>query len=232
MLKETKILIVDDDAPIRKFVKANLEARGYQVLMAGDGDEALKVIEAEMPDLILLDIMMPKMDGFQVCHAVREWSPTPIIMLTARDSEDDKVRCLDSGADDYLTKPFSLKELLSRVKAVLRRAQDSTEIIKMPSFCHEDLEVDLLRSRVFVDGQEINLTKTEFKILSYLVMNAGRVITPDQILTKVWGEEYVGDNHIVQVSMARLRKSLNDNGHQSKYIETKPGIGYLMKNVN
>jgi DNA-binding response OmpR family regulator len=229
MVKETKILVVDDDPPIRKFVKANLEVRGYQVLLAADGDEALKVIEEELPDLILLDIMMPKMDGFQVCKAVREWSQTPIIMLTARDSEDDKVHCLDSGADDYLTKPFSLKELLSRVKAVLRRAQDSSEMIKMPRYCHEDLEVDLLRSRVFVDGQEINLTKTEFRILSYLVMNAGRVITPDQILTKVWGEEYVGDNHIVQVSMARLRKSLNDTGHQSKYIETKPGIGYLMK---
>jgi DNA-binding response OmpR family regulator len=223
------VLIVDDDASIRKFVRANLEARDYQVMLASDGEEAMKMIEEELPDLILLDIMMPKIDGFQVCQQIREWSKIPIIMLTARDNENDKVKCLDCGADDYLTKPFAVRELLSRINAVLRRTTEKGESVVKPKYTNGDLEVDLTRSRVYVAGEEINLTRTEFRILSYLVANAGRVVTADQILSRVWGEEYCGDNHIVQVSMARLRKCLVDSGRESKYIETKMGIGYLMK---
>jgi DNA-binding response OmpR family regulator len=228
-MKKLRVLFVDDDASIRKFVRANLEARDYAVLLAGDGEEALKIIESELPDLILLDIMMPKLDGFEVCKQIREWSKIPVIMLTARESENDKVKCLDCGADDYLTKPFSLRELLSRIKAVLRRTMDKEDKVVKPNYVYGDLEVDLGRSRVFISGQEISLTRTEFRILSYLVVNAGRVITPDQILSKVWGEDYLGDNHIVQVSMARLRKCLSDNGRTPTYIETRMGIGYLMK---
>jgi DNA-binding response OmpR family regulator len=228
-MKKMKVLFVDDDASIRKFVRANLEARDYQVFLAADGEEALKIVESELPDLILLDIMMPKLDGMEVCQRIREWSKIPIIMLTARESENDKVKCLDCGADDYLTKPFSLRELLSRIKAVLRRTLDKDDTVVKPNYVMGDLEVDLLRSRVYISGQEINLTRTEYKILSYLVTNAGRVITPDQILGKVWGEEYCGDNHIVQVSMARLRKCLSDNGRTPRYIETRMGIGYMMK---
>lgn len=228
-MKKLRVLFVDDDSSIRKFVKANLEARDYQVFLAVDGEEALKTVESELPDLILLDIMMPKIDGFEVCKQIREWSKIPIIMLTAREGENDKVKCLDCGADDYLTKPFSLRELLSRIKAVLRRTLDKADEVVKPNYVQGDLEVDLVRSRVYISGQEINLTRTEFKILSYLVANAGRVITPDQILGKVWGEEYCGDNHIVQVSMARLRKCLSDSGRTSRYIETRMGIGYMMK---
>jgi DNA-binding response OmpR family regulator len=231
-MKSQQILIVDDDPAIRKFVRANLEARDYRVILAVDGEEALKLLETESPNLILLDIMMPKMNGFEVCQRVREWSNTPIIMLSAREGESDKVRCLDCGADDYLTKPFSLKELLSRVNAVLRRSQDNGNLLAVPKYHHDDLEVDLALNMVRLKGLEVNLTGTEFKILSYLVINAGRLITPDQILGKVWGEDYIGDNHLIQVNMARLRKRLNDSGHLPKYIETRSGIGYMIKMAN
>ena len=228
-MKTIRVLIVDDDPAIRKFIKANLEARNYQVLLAPDGEEAIKVIESELPDLILLDIMMPKLNGIEVCRRVREWSKIPIIILSAREGEMDKVKCLDCGADDYLTKPFSLRELLARIKAVLRRAQDNSENIIHSQYCRADLEVDLGKNRVILEGKDIVLTKTEYKILSYLVVNAGRVITADQILAKVWGEEYTGDSHMVQVFIARLRKRLKDNSKEPKYIETRSGIGYTMK---
>jgi DNA-binding response OmpR family regulator len=231
-MKTQQILIVDDDPAIRKFVKANLEAREYQVLLAVDGDDALKLLDNEMPDLILLDIMMPKLDGFEVCRRLREWSNIPIIMLSAREGETDKVRCLDCGADDYLTKPFSLKELLSRIKAVLRRAQDNGNLMVLPKYHYDDLEVDLSQNKVRLKGTELLLTGTEYKILSYLVANAGRLITPDQILGKVWGEEFLGENHLIQVNMARLRKRLQDNGREPRYIETRSGIGYMLKQAN
>jgi DNA-binding response OmpR family regulator len=228
-MKSQQILLVDDDPAIRKFVRANLEAREYQVLLAADGEEALKLMETENPNLILLDIMMPRLDGFEVCRRVREWSNIPIIMLSAREGESDKVRCLDCGADDYLTKPFSLKELLSRIKAVLRRSQDNGNLMVVPKYQYDDLEVDLSQNMVRLSGEYLSLTGTEYKILSYMVINAGRLLTPDQILGKVWGEDYIGDNHLIQVNMARLRKRLKDNGRLPKYIETRPGIGYILK---
>jgi DNA-binding response OmpR family regulator len=231
-MKTQQILLVDDDPTIRKFVRANLQARDYLVLLAEDGDQALKMLEHEEPDLILLDIMMPKIDGFEVCRRVREWSDIPIIMLSAREGETDKVICLDCGADDYLTKPFSLKELLSRIKAVLRRAQDNGNLLMLPKYHYDDLEVDLSQNKVHLKGEELSLTGTEYKILSFLVKNAGRMMTPDQILTKVWGEEFVGDNHLIQVNMARLRKRLRDNGRLPKYIETRTGMGYMLKLAN
>jgi DNA-binding response OmpR family regulator len=231
-MKETRILIIDDDPGIRKFVRANLEAREYGVLMAADGKEGLEVLERELPDLILLDIMMPKMDGLEVCRRVREWSKTPIIMLSARDEEMDKVKCLDCGADDYLTKPFSLIELLSRIRAVLRRVQDTSPVVTLPRYKCDELEVDLARNRVFINGNDLYLTGTEYKILSYLVSNAGRIITTDQLLGKIWGSEYIGDDHLVQVNVARLRKRLQDTRKVSRFIETRPGIGYMMKPSN
>jgi DNA-binding response OmpR family regulator len=231
-MKITRILIVDDDAGIRKFVRANLEAREYGVFMAADGQEGLQVLEKELPDLMLLDIMMPKLDGFEVCRRVREWSKVPIIMLSARDGEMDKVKCLDCGADDYLTKPFSLIELLSRIKAVLRRVEDHTNVFSQPKYKFDELEVDLAQNRVFLNGNDLYLTGTEYKILSFLVSNAGRVITSDQILGKIWGDDYIGDDHLIQVNMARLRKRLQDTRKVSKFIETRPGIGYMMRPSN
>lgn len=227
-MKDARVLIVDDDPAIRKFIRANLEARDYEVLLAPDGEAALTLLEKEKPDLIILDIMMPNIDGFEVCRRVREWSQIPIIMLSARDGEMDKVKCLDCGADDYLTKPFSLKELLSRIAAVLRRSKsDSNESIQS-KFQYGDLEVDFSRNTVTVKGENINLTACEFKILNYLAQNAGRIITPNQILQKVWGEEYFGDLRILQVNICRLRRKLNDDAKNPVFIQTKPGIGYTI----
>jgi DNA-binding response OmpR family regulator len=231
-MKTVRILIVDDDPAIRKFMKANLEARNYQVLVAGDGEEGIQIIETELPDLVLLDIMMPKVDGIEVCRRVRVWSEIPIIILSAREGEMDKVKCLDCGADDYLTKPFSLRELLSRIKAVLRRSPFNAENVMQSRYCQGDLVVDLGQNRVILEGQDITLTKTEYKILSYLIVNAGRVITPHQILSKIWGEDYIGDNHMVQVFIARLRKQLKDDSKEAKYIETRSGIGYIIRSAN
>jgi DNA-binding response OmpR family regulator len=228
-MKIPRILIVDDDPAIRKFIRANLTARGYEVLLAFDGEEGLQVLEKELPDLIILDIMMPKVDGLEVCRRVREWSKIPIIMLSAQDGEMDKVSCLDYGADDYLTKPFSLKELLSRIKAVLRRAGDEGDKAPLYRYQIGELVVDLNQNRVSLNQKDVSLTATEFKIIAYLAVNAGRMLTYDQILSKVWGEEYGGDNHLLQVSMARLRKKLNDDGKKSQYFENRVGIGYSMR---
>jgi DNA-binding response OmpR family regulator len=227
-MKKPRILIVDDDPAIRKFIKANLEAREYEVLQATDGDEGLKAIETEMPDLILLDIMMPKVTGLEVCRRVREWTEIPIIILSAREGEMDKVKCLDCGADDYLTKPFSLRELLSRIKAVLRRSQDSNPTTGPSKYIKDDLEVDFARNTALLKGQMVDLTSIENKILVYLAVNAGRIITPNQLLEHVWGEEYVGDYSVLQVNVCRLRSKLQDDAKNPRYIKTKPGIGYMM----
>jgi len=227
-MKKSRILVVDDDPSIRKFLRANLEKRDYAVLQAGDGEEAIQVIEQELPDLVLLDIMMPKLDGFTVCRRVREWSRIHIIMLSARQGEMDKVECLDCGADDYLTKPFSLRELLSRINAVLRRCQGDTAVFN-PLYTCGDLKIDLACRKVFLAGEEIKLTATEYKIISYLAVNAGRVLTPDQILVKVWGEDYAGDNHLLQSHLARLRAKLHEDTRNPRYILTRIGIGYELR---
>jgi DNA-binding response OmpR family regulator len=227
-MKKTRILVVDDDALVRKFVRANLEARQYEVLVAVDGDEALQVIDRELPDLIILDIKMPHLDGFEVCRRVREWSKIPIIMLSASDAEDDKVRCLDCGADDYLTKPFSLKELLSRIAAVLRRSLEAASSQSLSKVRCGELEVDLLQKRAYLKDQEINLTPQECSLLVYLAANAGKVITYDQLLSKIWGEEYFDGNHLLQVNVARLRKKIGDPSQNPKYIQSRRGIGYML----
>jgi DNA-binding response OmpR family regulator len=227
-MKMDTILIVDDDPAIRKFVGANLEARGYKVLQADDGEKAMQVLEEETPDLILLDIMMPRMNGLEVCRKVREWSKMPIIILSARESENDKVNCLDYGADDYLTKPFSLVELLSRVKAVLRRTRDNSSTAFQPKYTIGDLEVDLNQNKAWIKKQELVLSDIQFNILAYLIANAGRIIAPDQILKRVWGEDYIGDSHLVQVNIARLRKRLGELG-KDDLIETRTGIGYVIQ---
>jgi DNA-binding response OmpR family regulator len=227
-MKSSRILIVDDDPSIRKFIRANLEVRDYDVLLAADGESALNILEKDQPDLIILDIMMPKMDGFEVCRRVREWSKIPIIMLSARDGEMDKVRCLDCGADDYLTKPFSLKELLSRIMAVLRRTKIEPGESSVSRFECGDLEIDFSRHMVMLKGNPVDLTSCEYKILIYLALNAGRIITPNQLLEKVWGEEYFGDFRVLQVNICRLRRKLKDNAKHPNYIQTKPGIGYTI----
>ncbi|HSW58903.1 MAG TPA: response regulator transcription factor [Dehalococcoidales bacterium] len=227
-MRKPLILVVDDEPAIRKFVRANLEVRGFEVLLAADGCEAISVLEKEMPDLLVLDITMPKMDGFEVCKRIREWSQIPIIILSARGTELDKVKCLESGADDYITKPFGVEELMARVKAVIRRVQSSKENTSLPAYVNNDLEVDFAKHLVTLGSQEVNLTATEYRMLSYLAMNAGRVITGNQLLDHVWGEDYSGSDHLLQVNIGRLRQKLGDNARNPKYIHTKAGIGYMM----
>jgi DNA-binding response OmpR family regulator len=231
-MHKPSILVADDEPAIRKFVRANLEAREYETILVPDGAEALAAIEKEMPDLLILDLMMPKMDGFEVCRRLREWSQIPIIILSARGGEMDKVKCLEMGADDYITKPFGVDELLARVKAVIRRVQASKESTSLPAYSYNDLVVDFVNHLVILNGENINLTATEYRMLSYLAMNAGRVITATQLLDHVWGEEYSGSDHLLQVNIGRLRQKLCDNAREPRYIQTKAGIGYMLTRAN
>lgn len=227
-MRKTRVLVVDDELSIVKFLSANLRENGFEVSAAMNGVDALETFEKDLPDLVVLDIMMPKMDGFEVCRRLREWSKTPIIMLSARGDESDKVECLGLGADDYVTKPFGAEELLARVQAVLRRTQSAGVSSSQPAFCRGELKVDFAAHQVTLGEQEVKLTATESAILTYLAQNAGRLITTAQLLEKVWGAEYAGETHILQVNVARLRKKLRDNGRKPRYIQTRPGIGYML----
>ncbi|MFC2016809.1 response regulator transcription factor [Chloroflexota bacterium] len=225
--RKTSILVVDDDVRILRMMGRILELEGYRVLKASDGETAINVFDEETPNLVLLDILMPGMDGCTVCKRIREFSQIPIIMITAKDSDEEKVVGLDVGADDYVTKPFSASELMARVRAVLRRATLRDEHPEL-AFCSYDLVIDFAHHRVTLSGHEVNLTATEYRLLSYLACNADRVVTLDQVLGKVWGEDYVGESHLLQVNMARLRQKLNDDTRNPRYILTRPGIGYMM----
>ena len=222
------ILVVDDDPGILKLVSTNLDLEGYQVITARDGTAAIQVVENQQPTLVVLDIMMPGIDGFQTCQGIREFSEVPIIMLTAKGRSEDVIQGLNVGADDYVIKPFSTEELLARVRAVLRRAKFPEEM-PQPPFASGELSIDFARHQVTAGGEEIMLTPTEYRILCLLARNAGRTITQDQLLTEVWGQEYCGDTHILQVAVARLRKKIHDDPGSPKYIVTRPGIGYTFK---
>jgi DNA-binding response OmpR family regulator len=225
-IKES-VLVVDDDVRILRMIHRIMELEGYRVLIASGGEEALGVFNQETPSLVLLDIMMPDMDGITACRRIREFSQVPIIVVTAKDSSEEKVEGLDAGADDYVTKPLSSEELAARVRAVLRRAKFPDEP-SQPVFCSGDLVVDFAQHLVSIGGVEVHLTATEYALLSCLAGNCGRVFTSDQLLEKIWGEGYVGATHILQVSIARLRQKLKDCVKKPKYILTKPGIGYMI----
>jgi DNA-binding response OmpR family regulator len=229
--KKTTILTADDDPQLLRLVARNLELEDYDVLTASDGKQALEQIEQHAPDLVLLDVMMPRMDGFTVTSRVREFSAVPIIIVTARGQDQDKVRGLDLGADDYLTKPFSIEELLARVRAVLRRAQftasEQTHAMRT-TMTHGELTIDFAQHLVTMGGREIELTPTEYRILAYLAQNAGRVVTQDLLLEHVWGSEYVGEGHMLQVNINRLRHKIEPDPMHPRYILTKVGIGYLL----
>ena len=225
--KKVSVLVVDDDVRMLRVMRRILELEGYRMLTASSGEAAFHMFDEETPDLVLLDVIMPNMDGYTVCRRIREFSPIPIIMVTAKENNEEKIAGLDAGADDYITKPFSSSELAARVRAVLRRTKLWDEHPE-PAFCFDDLVIDFARHRISLGGREVNLTATEYRVLSYLARNNGRVITPDQILEKVWGEEYVGDTHLLQVNIARLRKKLEDDAGVPRYILTRPGIGYMM----
>jgi DNA-binding response OmpR family regulator len=229
--KKTTILTADDDPQLLRLVARNLELEDYTVLTASDGKQALEQIEQHTPDLVLLDVMMPRMDGFTVTSRVREFSAVPIIIVTARGQDQDKVRGLDLGADDYLTKPFSIEELLARVRSVLRRAQftasEHTQAMRTTMTLGE-LTIDFAQHLVTMGGREMELTPTEYRILASLAQNAGRVVTQDFLLEQVWGSEYVGEGHMLQVNINRLRRKIEPDPMHPRYILTKVGIGYLL----
>lgn len=226
-----RILVVDDELNIVKFLRSNLEARDYEVLAAMDGAEAINIFEKESPDLVILDIMMPKVDGFEVCRRLREWTQTPIIMLSARADEGDKVKCLDLGADDYITKPFGAAELIARVNAVLRRSEVGGNQPAQPSFTRGDLMIDFAKRQVSVAGNEIKLTPTEYNLLQELVLNAGKVLTHTYLLNKVWGPEYHDETEYLHVFARRLRLKLEHNPADPRYLMTVPGVGYQFQNA-
>jgi DNA-binding response OmpR family regulator len=230
-VKKTTIVAADDDPQLLRLMTRNLEFEGYEVIPVSDGQQALDQIEAHVPDLVLLDVMMPKMDGFSVCYRVREFSSVPIILVTARGQDQDKVRGLDLGADDYLTKPFSVDELLARVRAVLRRAHfTATEQAQTlrTTLSIGELTIDFGQHLVFMRGQEVPLTPTEYNIIAYLAQNAGRVVTQDLLLEYVWGSEYIGESHMLQVNINRVRRKLEADPAHPRYILTKTGVGYLL----
>ncbi len=227
MVGKTSILLVDDDPQLIRLVRANLEPVGYRVLVALDARSALELADMEMPDMIILDIMLPEIDGYEVCQRIREFSATPIIMLTAKVEDVDKVKGLKLGADDYLTKPFSVQELLARVEAVLRRTRFSKEAKTLPTFTCGDISVNFVQRRVMVRGQEVALTLIEYKLLSQLVSNAGRVMLHGELLTRVWGPEYQDELEYLRAYIRHLRQKIEDDPHQPGYILSKPGIGYM-----
>ena len=226
--RKVTALVVDDDIRMLRMMQRILELEGYRVHTASNGETALSIFDEHNPDLVLLDIMMPNMDGYAVCQNIREFSQVPIIMVTAKDNCQEKIEGLDTGADDYVTKPFSATELIARIHAVLRRTKLWNERPE-PAFHSGNLVIDFAQHRVTQNNCEVTLTGTEYRILSYLARNADRIVTPDQILEKVWNKEYVGETHLLRVNVARLRQKLKDNPRNPKYIITRSGIGYMMQ---
>jgi len=224
---KVRILVVDDEPRYVQAIQINLEASGYEMLTARDGQTAIELAATEEPDLILLDIRMLGLDGYEVCRRIREFSAVPIIMLTALAEDADKVKGLDIGADDYVTKPFSADEILARVRAVLRRVELSERQNPCPTFQAGDLLVDFAQQRVFACGQEANLTPTEYRLLCELVRQAGRVLVPEYLLEKVWGMGYEAENHLLWQAVHRLRRKIERDPRNPKYIQTRPGIGYV-----
>ncbi len=221
-----RILIVDDEVSILKFLRSNLEDRGYAVISASNGEEALNTIERELPDLIVLDVMMPKMDGFEVCRRLREWSQIPIIMLSARGDEKDKVKCLDLGADDYIVKPFGASELMARVSAVLRRTKTTDISPVRSSIAIGDLAINFAKRQITRAGAEVKLTPTEYDLIQELAVNSGKVLTHTHLLNKVWGPEYRDEREYLHVFVRRLRSKLEPDPDNPTYILTTSGVGY------
>ena len=222
-----KVLVVDDEKLIVKGIRFSLEQEGMEVDCAYDGEEAYKMAKEKEYDMILLDVMLPKMDGFEVCQAIREFSDMPIIMLTAKGEDMDKILGLDYGADDYITKPFNILEVKARIKAIMRRTSGGTKKEVVSSVIEKgDLKLDCDSRRLFVLGKEINLTGREFELLELLVKNENKVYSREQLLETVWGKDYPGDVRTVDVHVRRLREKVEVNPSEPKYVHTKWGVGY------
>ena len=224
----TRILVVDDEPRYQKLLRVNLEPEGYEVIAAGNGQEALEKISSHHPDLVILDIMMPVLDGIATCERIREFSNVPVIILTAKGEESDRVAGLNVGADDYVVKPFSATELVARVRAVLRRTQTSEQGIPSSYFIHGNLKIDFSRAEVWKENTPVSLSATEYKLLIQFANNVGEVLTAENLLTAVWGPGYGEDKEILWVSIARLRQKLEDKSSGHQHIVTRTGMGYIM----
>jgi two-component system, OmpR family, KDP operon response regulator KdpE len=222
------ILAIEDEAPMRRFLRVSLESHGYRWLETATAEEGLSQAAARNPDLVLLDLGLPDLDGLEVTKRLREWAKMPIIVLSARGQEDDKVKALDAGADDYLTKPFGVNELLARIRVALRHAQQSTSS-SSPIIQIGALKLDLERRDVFVGTREVHLTPIEYKLLAYLAQHAGKVLTHRQILKEVWGPNQSDHTHYVRVHMAELRKKIEENPARPEWLVTEPGVGYRLR---
>jgi two-component system KDP operon response regulator KdpE len=225
-LKDRLILVVDDESRMVRFIRMNLEVEGCRVIEASDGIEALKKVREEIPDVVILDVMMPNMDGFETLHELRKFSDVPVIMLTVRDEEEDRIRGLELGADDYLSKPFSPRELVSRIKAVLRRAEMAPSMHKALLKIDDGLSIDFARREVIVRGKRVKLRPTEWRLLYHLVSNAGWVMSHEVLLSKVWGPEYRDAHHYVRLYITYLRQKIEEDPSHPKYILTERGMGY------
>ena len=223
--KKSCVLLVEDDPRVLRLERMVMEKEGFSVVVAESGEEALEMLAEITPSLIVLDIGLPGIDGFTACSRIREFSQISIIMVTGKDFNEDKVRGLDLGADDYITKPFSPGELAARVKAALRRSEMGNHVTE-PAVQVGELFIDFASNRVLLGNQEVLLSDTEYRLLSYLARNAGRIVTRDQILERIWGEEYVGEDHLLHVNIGRLRLKLEDQTRRPRYILTRRGIGY------
>jgi two-component system KDP operon response regulator KdpE len=221
-----RVLVVDDERAIRRYLHAALNAHGYVIYEAVNGQEALSAAATEHPDLIILDLGLPDIDGVEVTRQIREWSQMPIIILSVREQEKDKVAALDAGADDYLTKPFSTGELMARIRVALRR---STQTSPEPVFTTGELLVNLSRRLVKVKDQEISLTPTEYDILRVLIQHPGKVLTHRQLLRKVWGDAYETEAHLLRVNMSNLRRKIEPDPTRPRFIITEPGVGYRLR---
>lgn len=225
MTSEIRVLIIDDEQTIRSTLRVSLKTAGYELAEAVDGKTGIKQTESFHPHVVLLDLGLPDMNGFEVLKEIRKWSRVPIIVLTANDDENTKVKLLDAGADDYLTKPFSSKELLARVRVVIRNIG---VVEATPNFVSGDLEVDLTTRRVSVENREVKLTSTEFEVLSRLVRDHGRVVSQSQLLKQVWGHVAEDHSHYLRIYINQLRKKLEKNPSDPKHIITEPGVGYRL----
>jgi len=222
------VLVVDDEPQVRRFLRASLPHQGYRLIEAASGEEALREASTRGPDAVLLDLGLPDLDGVEVTRRLREWTTVPIVVLSARGQERDKIEALDAGADDYLTKPFGIGELLARLRVALRhaaRASDSGE----PVFEQGDLRIDLAAQRVFSRGQEVRLTRTEYRLLALLAKHAGRVLTHRQLLKDVWGPGSVNESHYLRVYMGQLRHKLEEDPARPRHLVTEIGVGYRLK---